>query len=109
MELSEYKQKMKELEETLEIAKKNHDIAKKNLAIEYARANDPNKVGDIVTDGTIIIKIEKRITSLNYEKPESVYEGFTLKKDLTPTKVKKEHRIHQRNVTQVLTLISDKK
>jgi hypothetical protein len=102
MELSDYKQKMKELEEA-------HKLAKQNLAREYALANNPCKVGDIVTDGDTIIRIEKIITYLDYDKPECHYKGIVLKKDLKPTKVRKEYSILQRYVKQTLTLISDKK
>ncbi len=93
MELSDYKKQQKELEE-------NFITSKKNLAIQYTRANNPHKIGDIVCNNDICIKVEKIIPYLDYDKPECIYKGSLLKKDLKPTKITKIDSIFQSRITR---------
>jgi len=60
-----------------------------SLATEFARANNPYKIGDIFTDKIGKIKIEKiQLTYSHFSDnlPSCVYTGLELKKDGTPKK-----------------------
>lgn len=87
MDKDEYKKRVAEMEA-------RHKKESDDLAEEYAKANNPYKVGDILTDGgdrTIQvdrIRYSRGTTWGGYsEFPFCVYEGLRLKKDLTPRKV----------------------
>lgn len=87
MDKEEYKKRKAEMEA-------RHKQEEIDLAIEYAKANNPYKVGDILTNGrTAIIRVERIKYSRGStwggysEFPFCVYEGTVLKKDLTPRKV----------------------
>ena len=60
--------------------------AKKNLYIEYAKSQRKYKIGDIITDGSVILLIEKFGTNKTFGMPQPTYIGKLLKKDLTPRK-----------------------
>lgn len=84
MDKNEYNQRLFEI-------KKRFEEDKKQLAIECAASNNPYSVGDILKDDSgVIILVERILFSYGYgeELPYCVYEGKTLKKDLTPRKVK---------------------
>lgn len=94
MEYSDFQTKLKALKD--EAKKKEQD-----LFIEYAYANNTLKPGDIVTDHIGSIKIEKisvHVSYLSEPKPMCIYIGIELKKDLTPTKVRKERTVYQSNI-----------
>ena len=58
------------------------------------------KIGDIVTDHTGSVKVE-RITfyrGFNDSLPVCVYHGIELKKDLTPTKKGDKREVYQNNI-----------
>lgn len=60
------------------------------LAIQFAKENNPYKVGDILMDDSgKIIRVERITYSQGYygNYPYCNYEGPALKKDLTPRKV----------------------
>lgn len=95
MEYTDFKIKLQAIKD--EAKKKEQD-----LYVEYALSNNNFKVGDIVTDHIGSIKIEKIKVHVNgfigNYKPECKYIGIELKKDLTPTKIKKERVVYQSNV-----------
>ncbi len=78
----EYDDKMLQIENAFE-------IAKKSLYKEYALSNAKFKIGDMIKDYRSALVID-RITASGpmFGKPEAVYHGFELKKDLTPRKDK---------------------
>lgn len=87
MDKDEYSKRVTEMDA-------RHKKERDALVIEYAKANNPYKVGDILkTDNGTIIRVEKitysRGSTFLSESPFPYcnYEGPALKKDLTPRKV----------------------
>ncbi len=79
-----------EYDERLAALKKQYEKAKNDLAIEFAKSNNPYKVGDILSNGrrNVTISVEKITYRYGYDgTPYCVYHGTALKKDLTPRKV----------------------
>lgn len=72
------------------VIQKQFEDNKRELAKMCADSNNPYKVGDIIKDDKgSIIQIEHIMYSYGYEDdiPFCVYEGISLKKDLTQRKV----------------------
>lgn len=66
---------------------------------EYARSNNPIKMGDIITDHVGSIKVEGiKNTVPSSEKPQCIYYGIELKKDLTPMKKQSNRHVYQQNL-----------
>lgn len=95
----EYKQKLVELE----IEYKNKKDA---LGLEFAMANNPYKVGDILQDHYQIIRVEKIEWILMYgtsSTPECIYYGTQLTAKLKPKKSQGINPyMHQSNVLRKL-------
>lgn len=75
MDLEEYRNALKSLEDYVK-------KAKAKISFEYATSNNPYKLGDIITDGSNRIKIEKadvRISTSGI--PTCVFRGPLVKKD----------------------------
>jgi hypothetical protein len=91
----EYKLKLNDIE-------KRFEEDKRILARDYAYSNNPNKIGDIVTDHIGSIKIERIKYTLGWvsmkELPFCVYEGIELKKDGTSTKKQNHRDVYQNNL-----------
>lgn len=104
MDKDEYKKRVAEMEA-------RHKKESNDLAIEYAKANNPYEVGDILTDGRgTTIQVDRICYSRGTtwggysEFPFCVYEGALLKKDLTPRKASPlRDSISQPNVKEKLT------
>lgn len=79
-----------EYDERLAVLKKEYDRAKDNIAIEYAKSNNPYIVGDILSnDRGVIIRVDKIAYRYGIDgMPYCSYSGIALKKDLTPRKTK---------------------
>ena len=95
MTIQEYKEKQKELK--AEYTKKGQA-----LDIEFANANNPYKVGDIVTDHVGSIEVE-RISygySIDYV-PCVIYIGTELKKDGTKKKNDSVRNVYSTNIRKV--------
>lgn len=77
---------------------------KLELAKEYALANNPIKVGDIITDHYHTIKVERIGTAIviGSPYPACVYSGVQLKKDGTPRVNQDDTRMYQDNIKQVV-------
>ena len=87
-----------------------YDSQKRRLAVEYrkatyrlnrefALANNPHEVGDIITDhisGLKIAKISVGLTLAGYS--ECIYSGTELTKSLTPRKRQSGRGISQHNI-----------
>jgi hypothetical protein len=74
---------------------------KKELALAYAKENNPYKIGDTITDhaGSLIIeRIDYSLTFGNGEYPCCVYSGTELKKDGTPKKNQEGRGVYQSNL-----------
>lgn len=94
MTKQQYNDKIKEL-------KASYNISELYIVKEYAYANNPYKIGDVIRDHSHIIKIEKIKfcrASVGEEFPSCVYHGIELKKDLTPKKNQENTVMFQANV-----------
>ena len=79
---------------------KERDLKMYELDKKYALANNPYKIGDIITDHIGSLKIEKTKLYRTYSDrlPSLIYFGVELKKDGTP-RVRQENRgVHQTNL-----------
>ena len=85
----EYKEKIKKIESSAL-------IAKKDLSVEYARTHNEVKIGDIFTDhmGSILVE---GISYVDTDRPSCAYKGKILGKDLTPLKSGKQRIAWQEN------------
>lgn len=79
MEESEYKEKLKKIEE-------DYSLAKKNLYYEFAMSKAKFIKGEIIKDSRWIILIDKITAYKGLSLPEPVYSGIELNKDLSPKK-----------------------
>ena len=67
--------------------KKEHKAKCDELAIAYAKSNNPYNVGDILQDNYQIIKVERIRVAYNHRGfPECTYRGTQLTKKLDPKK-----------------------
>jgi hypothetical protein len=76
----------KTFEEALKELKNKHEVETGNLIRQFAWAQNPYKIGDVISDHRITIKIEKILATKENGKPTCVYKGPELKKDGTPKK-----------------------
>jgi hypothetical protein len=93
MTAEEYKKEYQRLEDL-------HTQSLKELALNYAKENNPYKVGDIFTDhmGSIIIETIKAVNpNIIHRLPSCSYFGLELKKDGTPRKDKSKRTAYQTN------------
>ena len=92
MTLQEYKDKLQEI--------KNETTKKEQtLAIEYAKANNPHKIGDIVTDHVGSVIVEKMNYTMTFNNiPCVVYVGSELNKDGTKKKKNSVRNVYQNNL-----------
>jgi|LakMenEpi03Aug12_release.lakeMendotaPanAssembly.Ray.scaffolds.fasta_scaffold1040893_1 hypothetical protein len=79
--------------------KMSFEAAKEELYREFAYANNPYKIGDIVTDNTGTIKIEKIKIYLGLGiYPQCVYFGVELTKKGEPNKRGNKRSIYQSSI-----------
>lgn len=74
---------------------------KKALAKKFAFANNPYKIGDIVTDRIGSIKIDKILYSIktsSSDYPSCIYEGIELTKKGLPNKKGNRRNVYQTNL-----------
>jgi hypothetical protein len=71
----EYNNELKNMDE-------KYELEKLNLYKKYAESQRMYSVGDIITNGNAIIKIEKFGSYMDFSLPIPVYIGTDLKKDL---------------------------
>jgi len=96
MKKEEYDSKLSEIEDEMR-------AKKKSVACDYALSNAEYEVGDIISDHTSIILIDKVKWGYGYKKyPECVYFGYRLKKNnLTPRADESRDSIYQSNVKKM--------
>lgn len=90
-----------EYEQRKKILKQEYDHNLYVLDKEYAMANNPYKIGDIIEDHIGRIKIEKISFGYTFphETPGCIYYGIELKKDGTPKKQQDPDRVvYQSNI-----------
>lgn len=91
-----------ELKDRLKRAENDYERAKIVIYKDYAYANNPYKIGDIVTDHVGSLEIMAIKVSISFGESECIYEGVNLKKDGKPEK-KQGRPVHQSNVIPALT------
>jgi hypothetical protein len=94
MKPGDYKNELKKIEE-------DYRKEKTKLHIRYAKACNPYKVGDVISDHCDTIKIEKiTFTMASSDFPCCLYSGPKLKKDGSSYKNNSYSRIHQTNIVK---------
>lgn len=91
----EYNNELNEIEE-------NYKAAKSALYKKYAKSKIIYDVGDIIRGNATTIKIEKYGTYIGLGKPEPIYIGIELKKDLSPKKRQEVTQIYGNENTEKL-------
>lgn len=93
MNIEEYNTKLKEI--GVEYQNK-----KRELAILFAKSNNPYKAGDVVTDhiGSVLVETIGVDGGFNSSRPCCTYTGLVLKKDGTPTKKGEKRTVYQSNI-----------
>lgn len=86
-----------ELKSKLKQAVENYEAEKNKIYLEFARANNPYKIGDVVTDHMGALRIEKITVSVWDSYPSCVYHGVRLTKAGEPSK-KETAPVHQINI-----------
>ena len=86
----------KELQKKLEELQLENENNRFNVIREYALSSNPYKVGDVIEDHIVRIKITKILVSIHHR--ECVYLGVKLKKDGTPYKYNPLEKIYQGNI-----------
>lgn len=95
MTIQEYKEKQKEL-------KAEYTKKEQALDIEFAKANNLHKVGDIVTDHVGSIEVERISYGYSIESiPCVIYIGTELKKDGTKKKNDSVRNVYSTNIRKV--------
>lgn len=92
-----------EFDKALNAIENEYSKAKEKLLIDYAIANNPCKVGDIIKDHIGKGKIIKQKVRQNYHDKYSlmVYECIELKMDGTPRKKENLRPIFQSNLKEI--------
>lgn len=100
MELQEFKDKIKKEQEELE-------LRCKAIMREYAISNNKIKIGDVIREDTgDVLKVEKIVVQLSYDKPYCVYKGYLLNKDGSIKKKKGSDIIHSSIIQPLLKQIN---
>lgn len=90
-----------EFENSVKVLKEKHKNEMNSLKKEYAFANNPYKIGDVISGNTGTIRIDKITVGISLDGiPLCVYHGLELKKDLTPTKKMLRTAIWQSNINK---------
>lgn len=74
---------------------KQYEESKIKLYKEYALSNAKFQVGDTITDGMIIIKIQSINTHKSLDLPIPFYKGIQLDKKFNPTKKQINNTVYQ--------------
>ncbi len=78
-------------------ARMQYEAKKKEILIEFCKANNPYQIGDVFTDHLGSIRIEMIQYAQTLGTPCCVYTGLVLKKDKTPTKIIEKRQAWQSN------------
>jgi hypothetical protein len=69
----------------------------------YALANNPYKIGDLVTDHVATIKVEKITFHVSYGESQCVYTGTQLNKDGKVNKKQDHNTVFQQNIEKPIS------
>lgn len=90
--------------EQYEIAKQklatDYEDAKNKLITQYCLANNPHKLGDVITDNVGSIRITAIGIYMSYSDPCCFYKGIQLKKDGSNSKRQEHTKIYQSNINK---------
>ena len=93
-----------EYEKNIELLERRHNIERNKLHKEYAYANNPYSIGDIIESTTShLLRIEGIAVGFRYmcDIPECIYRGVRIrKKDLTPFKTGEKMKFYQTDVVR---------
>ena len=92
----------KTYEEELAELDKKYNTEKFLLVKKHAYLSRKYEIGDIITDGNIIIKIDRFTPICFCSNPTLILYGIKLKKDLTPLKNNSRDSMYQNYVTKKL-------
>jgi hypothetical protein len=94
--LEEYLKRIAEID-------KKAEMEKTSVVLEFARANNPYKEGDIVSDGTNTIRVTRMKVTRGWGNvlPFCYYYGVELKKDGTPKVRQSGLNIAQTNIVKI--------
>lgn len=87
-----------ELKAKLEWIEERANERKKDAIREYCLVNNSVKIGDIVTDHIGSVKVEKILVEYSLTRPQCIYVGSELKKDLTPRKGGSKRNVYAQNL-----------
>lgn len=91
-----------ELKEKLNLLEKNYENAKKELYYQYAMKQVIFSIGDIISDKTQTIIIDKITAYKGFGLPQPVYHGIELTRNLTPRKDKRRGSIYGNSGAELL-------
>lgn len=92
--------KKEEYEKAVKSEKDSHAEKLRKLAREYAFANNPYRVGDIVTDHYQTIVVEKIRFSMGFNVPYCTYTGAQLTKKRVPRVDGQVGTVHQPHIVE---------
>jgi len=104
MNREEFKEKMNEIETKLKKARNEiatiFDNARHEIICKYAVSNNPHRIGDVVADNIVTIRIESMSATFDFCEfvPEMLYFGPILKKDGTERKDGKRGSVYQSHI-----------
>ncbi len=95
MNRDEYYEKLQQIE-------KEYALKKDDLSVNFAKSNNPYKIGDIIRDHYEIIRIDKIGTGCFHREtyPSCVYDGILVTKKGIPFKNGKRGTVYQDNVKE---------
>lgn len=87
-----------ELKDELTALQVKYEFDRKELFKKFAYANNPYKIGDIVSDHHTTIEIKKIGIYISYGESSCVYTGIQLNKDGKPSKKQDTTTVYQMNI-----------
>lgn len=95
MTKEEYLDKLNALEKEMQ-------CKKSQIGMEYALSNNPVKIGDLITDHMVTIKVEKIIPYMSYGSlPKCQYKGRRYTKKGVPAKSEEIETVYQSNLMYI--------
>lgn len=90
--------KFEELEIQLKTIEDSAERQRKAAIRQYCLENNTVRVGDIVKDRIGSVKVEKILIDYSRTRPQCIYVGAELKKDLTPRKDNSKRNVYAQNL-----------
>lgn len=87
-----------ELKQKLTALEKQYELDRKEIFKQYAYANNPYKIGDIISDHNTTIEIKSIGVYISYGESSCIYKGTQLNKDGKVNKRQDNTTIYQINI-----------